>query len=181
MSDDQDRPKLTVVAENSRKQIDANLLQEQLDYALLVLAANVIRVVRGAGKPDDIIFQCNDVVKAAVEYKDKVGRFVSSHSVAGALRLPRERVDDYDSFHGQRQLAMREMMDGSLQVVASRLLGQLTQEHRGEREMFEAFRDLERIYQDLRKQREAEAKAARTRAAPKRKQAKRKKNDPPVL
>ncbi|MDE3811637.1 hypothetical protein I7I49_15280 [Sinorhizobium meliloti] len=103
MSDDQDRPKLTVVAENTRQQIDSNLLQEEIEYALRVLAANVIRVVRGAGKPDDIIYQCNDVVKAAVEYKEKVGRFVSSDAVAGALRLARERIDDYDSFHGQRQ------------------------------------------------------------------------------
>lgn len=174
---------LLSVAENTQQQIDRNWQQDRLDYALQVLAANIIRVVRGAGSPDDIIDQCNDVLKAAVEYHEKVGRFVSDHAVAAALRLEREKIHDYDSFEGQRLLAMRQMMDGSLQLAASRLRGQLTQQRRGESEMFEAFRELEDLYQERRKKREAEAKAARTKAAPKRKPAMRKakKNDPPVL
>lgn len=172
MSDDSERPKLEVVAENTQQQIHATYQQERVDYALRVLAANIIRVVRGAGRPDDIIDQCNEVLKGAIEYHEKVGRFVSSDSVAAALRLERERISDYDSFGGQRQLAMRRMIDGSLQVTASRLLGQVTQQRRGENEIFEAYRELEQLYQDLRKKREAEAKAARTGAAPKRKPAK---------
>ncbi|WP_373413736.1 hypothetical protein [Ensifer aridi] len=182
MSDENDRPKLTVVAENTRQQVDANIMQEQVDYALRELAANIIRVVRGAGKPDDIIDQCNEVLKTAIEYQDKTKRFVHHYSVAAALHLKPERVRDYDSFEGQRQLALHQMIKGSLQVTASRLLGQLTQENRGEREMFEAFRELEHLYQELRKKREAKAKAARAKGAPKRKPVKRKtkKKDPPV-
>ncbi|WP_157784740.1 hypothetical protein [Sinorhizobium fredii] len=34
MSDEKDRPKLTVVAENTRQQVDANIMQEEVDYAL---------------------------------------------------------------------------------------------------------------------------------------------------
>lgn len=172
MSDESDRPKLEVVAKNTRQQIDAMQMQGRVDYALRELAANIIRVVRGAGRPDDIIGQCNEVLKEAVEYHEKVGRYVSLDSVAAALRLERERISDYDSFVGQRQLAMRQMINGSLQVTASRLLGQPTQQRRGESEMFEAYRELERLYQELRKKREAETKAARTSAAPKRNTAK---------
>ncbi|WP_085034073.1 hypothetical protein [Ensifer aridi] len=183
MSDEEDRPKLSVVAENTREQIDANLHQERVDYALRELAANIIRVVRGAGRPDDIIDQCNAVLKAAIDYHDKVQRFVSYHSVAAALRLERERVRDYDSFEGERQLALRQMIDGSLQVTASRLLGQLTQERRGESELYEGFRELRGIYDAARKQREAAERAARAKASPKRKPVKRKakKKDPPIL
>jgi hypothetical protein len=183
MSDEQDRPKLTVVSENTRQQVDANMLQERMDYALRELAANIIRVVRGAGKPDYVIDQCNEVLKAAIEYHSKTGRFVSDQSVAWALHLKPEQIRDYDSFEGQRQLAMRQMIRGSLQVTASRLLGQLTQENRGDSEMFEAYRDLEHLYQDLRKQREAEARALRPKTTPKRKPVKRKakRKDPPAL
>lgn len=174
MSDESDRPKFTVVAENTQQQIDANWIQETVDSRLRALAANIIRVVRGAGRPDDIIDQCNDVLKAAIEFDEKAGRFASSHSVAAALRLDHERIDDYDSFEGQRRLAMRQMMDGSLQVAASRLLNQLTQGRRGEADMFEAYRELEQLYQELRKKREAETRATRTKTAPKRKPVKRK-------
>ncbi|THK35643.1 hypothetical protein EHS39_23740 [Ensifer sp. MPMI2T] len=79
---ERDRSKLTVVAENTRQQVDANIMQEQADHALRELAANIIRVVRGAGRPDDIIDQCNEVLKAAIEYHDKTQRFVRYYSVA---------------------------------------------------------------------------------------------------
>jgi len=154
--------------------IDENWLQEALDYRLRELAANIIRVVRGAGRPDDIVDQCNEVLKAAIEYHDKTQRFVSDQSVAMALHLKPEQIRDYESFEGQRQLALRKMVKGSLQVAASRLLDQRTQENRGESEIFEAYRDLEHLYQVLRKQREAELRAARAKPAPRRKPAKRK-------
>jgi hypothetical protein len=174
MGDDSERPKLTVVAENTRQQIDAKMLQERMDYVLRDLAANIIRVVRGAGKPDDIVDQCNEVMKAAIEYHDKTRRFVSSQSVAWALHLKPERIRDYDSFEGERQLAMRQMIDGSLQVTASRLLGQLTQERRGESELYEGFRELRAIYDEARKRREAAERANQAKAPPKRKPVRRK-------
>lgn len=174
MSDDEDRPKLTLVAENTRQQIDVNMLQERVDYALRELAANIIRVVRGAGKPDDIIDQCNDVLKAAIDYHDKGHRFVSYHTVAEALRLDRDDIDDYDSYFGRRKLAIRRMVKGSLQIAASRLLQQQTQVHRGEAELDDGFIELESLREERRKQREAAERAARAKAAPKRKVVKRK-------
>lgn len=169
MSDEKDRPKLTVVAENTRQQVDANIMQEQVDYALRELAANIIRVVRGAGRPDDIIDQCNEVLKAAIEYHDKTQRFVPYHSVAAALRLEREEIDDYHSYFGQRKLAIRRMVKGSLQIAASSLLKQLTQIHMGESELDDGYRELESLCEERRKQREAEARASRVAATPKRK------------
>ncbi|KSV76681.1 hypothetical protein N182_24730 [Sinorhizobium sp. GL2] len=180
MNDERDRPKLTVVAENTQQQINENWLLEALDYRLRELAANIIRVVRGAGRPDDVIDQCNGVLKAAIEYHDKTKRFVSDQSVAVALHLKPEHIRDYDSFQGQRQVALRKMVKGSLQLTASRLLDQRTQENRGESEMFEAFRDLERLYQEIREKREAEARAARSKPAPKRKPVKKKPRKPKI-
>ncbi len=140
------------------------------------LAANIIRVVRGAGRPDDIIDQCNEVLKAAIEYHDKTQRFVPYQSVAAALRLEREEIDDYHSYFGQRQLAIRRMVKGSLQIAASSLLKQLTQIHMGQAELDDGYRELESLREERRKQREAES--GRVAARPKRKSTARKARKP---
>lgn len=169
MTDESDRPKLTVVAENTRGEIDRKWAEEVFERSLLELAANIIRVVRGAGKPHEVIAQCDEVVKTAIEVREKSGRLPSPESVANTLLLEHERIVEYDSFWAGRQHAVRRMVKGSLQIAASRLLNQQTQILRGESEMEDGFRDLERLHEELRKQREAEARAARARAAPQKK------------
>ncbi|WEX88000.1 hypothetical protein PZN02_000446 [Sinorhizobium garamanticum] len=138
------------------------------------MAANITRVVRGAGRPYEVILRCDEVVKAAIEFHNRVGRMPSEASVANALMLEDEEIRDYDSLFGRRKLAMQRTVRGALQVTASTLLHQQLQIKHGQREMDDAFDDLERLYEDLRRKREAEAKAARASAAPKRKPAKRK-------
>lgn len=162
MANDEDKPRLKVVSENSQRQIDEAHAQDLVDHRIRELAANLIRVVRGAGKPHEVIFQCDKVVKAALEYRESAGHLPTSFSVASALGLEGERIRDYDSFEGLRQLATRKMLDGGMQVVASRLLNQLTQEHRGESQLYEGFRDLEHLYEEIRKQRAAEERARRS-------------------
>jgi hypothetical protein len=169
MTDESDRPKLTVVAENTQTEIDTAWAQQTFDSQLIELAANIIRVVRGAGRPYEIILQCDKVVKAEIAVHNQAGRMPSDYSVATALLLEREEIDDYHSFRGGKKLAMRRMVRGGLQFTASSLLGQPLQIKQGEREMDDAFDELERLYEELRKKREAEARAARARAAPRRK------------
>lgn len=164
MADDDEKPRLKVVAENSQRQIDEAYAQDLVDSRLRELAANLIRVVRGAGKPQEVIFQCDKVVKAALEYRESAGHLPTSFSVASALGLEHERIRDYESFEGQLQLATRKMMDGGMQIVASRLLNQMTQERRGDSELYEGFRDLERLFEERRKEREAEERARRSAA-----------------
>lgn len=174
MTDEPKKLKLVVVAENTQQQIDTSFAQEDLDYALRQLAANIIRVVRGAGNPDEIIVQCAKVVDTAIAFREAAERVPSPVSVASAIKLKHDSLQYDDSFWFSRQLADRKMISGVLQFAASRLLGQLTQERRGETEMHEAYRDMESAYEELRKKRAAEARAARPRQASKKKPAKRK-------
>jgi len=175
MTDENDRPKLTVVAENTQSAIEskqsaiaAQWAQHDFDHKLIELAANIIRVVRGAGRPYDVIVQCDEVVKAAVEVRDKSKRLPSQESVASALRLKHEEID-YSKPWADRESARQDMVSGALQIAASRLLGQPLQIAQGEREMHGAYMQLLRISEELRLEREAEARAARARAAPQRK------------
>jgi hypothetical protein len=34
-------------------------------------AANVLRIIRGAGKPDELVFHCSEIVNAAVHYRER--------------------------------------------------------------------------------------------------------------
>lgn len=164
MSDDE-KPKLQLVAENSQGEIDANWAQQDVDRALVELAANVIRVVRGAGKPHQLLGQCADVVNAAVAYREAAGMLPSPFSLAESIRLRHEGFEYDDHFWLERQISKRLMIDGALQVAASKLLGQHLQIRRGEDEMDRGIRNLERAKEDLRKKRAAEERAARPRAA----------------
>ncbi|MDX0127409.1 hypothetical protein GOC15_22810 [Sinorhizobium meliloti] len=174
MSDESDRPNLKVVAENTRAKIDENWAQEVFNQQLIELAGNIIRVTRGAGKPHEVISQCNEVLKAAIDFRDRVGMLPSSASVANALMLEEAEIRDYVSLSGRRKLWRRDTVSGALQVAASTLLRQPLQITRGKREMDDAFDELEGFYYDLRKTREAEARAARASASSKRKPVQRK-------
>jgi len=174
MSDDEDRPKLTVVADNPQPKRDERYAQQQFERALLQLAANIIRVVRGAGKPYEVILQCNEVVNTAIEVRDKAGNMPSDATVANILMLGHEEIHDYDSLWSERKIAMRRMVSGALRVAASSLLQQQLQVQHGQREMDEAFDYLRYRYAEEQKKREAEARAARAKPAPSRKPAKRK-------
>ncbi|MBO9168426.1 hypothetical protein [Rhizobium sp. L245/93] len=159
---DSEKPPLRVVAKNTQAEIDRGPAQHEVDRTLIILAANILRVVRGAGKPDEVIEQCVDVVNAAIEFQDKTGGYLSSYAVADAILLKPEKVEDYESFHANRQWAIESMVSGSLQYAASRLLDQQLHIQKGERELMSGFRQLEEIYQEARMARLAAEKAARS-------------------
>jgi hypothetical protein len=93
MADETEKPRLSVVAQNTRQQIETNDAQQAVNAALIELAANIIRVVRGAGKPEAIVHQCSDLVNAAVDYQDAAGRLPSPAALAAAIQLEREPID----------------------------------------------------------------------------------------
>jgi electron transfer flavoprotein alpha subunit len=135
--------------------------QQIVDRALIELAANVLRVVRGAGRPEDIVGQCADVLNAAISFDEKAGRWVSPYAIASAIHLEREQIDDYESFRGLRQLATRRMIRGSLQVAASKTSTSTYRLTRARGRWTTAFAELERMYEELRKERAVKARAAR--------------------
>ncbi|NTI22068.1 hypothetical protein G6M87_09355 [Rhizobium rhizogenes] len=174
MTDEPKKPTLAVVAENSQKQIDTEYAQQRVDRAMVELAANIMRVVRGAGKPEELIRQCVDVVNTAVAFDEVTHAFPSPFSLATAIQLKHDPLEHGNAFWVGRQTAYRKMVSGALQFSASRLLGQLTQERRGESEMDEAFRNLEGAHEALRKRRATEEREARGTANSGKKPAKKK-------
>jgi len=174
MTDDPDMPKLSVVSERSQKQIDTEYAQQRFNSALIELAANVIRIVRGAGKPHQLITDCAEVVNLAVAFDEVSGHFPSDYSISVTLDPPSDPIDYHDEYWSSRQIAHRNMISGALQVAASKLIGQSLQERSGENEMEKAFDTMIRAVDDLKKRRAAEARCARPKPVPKKKPVKRK-------
>jgi hypothetical protein len=69
---------------------DQIFAEQKLRDCLQVSAANMLRVIRGAGKPHELIQQLNEVVKAAIKFKDAFGDWPPSHVLGEMLAMPDE-------------------------------------------------------------------------------------------
>ena len=156
---------IKLVSENPADEIASKRAQEAAERAeerarsivswrLPDLTANLIRVARGAGKPYELEEQAARFVEACGEYREQVGRGVSSEDVQSMLRV-REDLS-HDRKWTPEQYAWNDgeesMIAGALQMAGSRLLGQKTQEARGNSEMFDGLRILEREREKNRQQ-----------------------------
>lgn len=159
-NDDEKKPHLRLAVENDRKEIDRERAKRDIEWPLRDLAANIIRVVRGAGKSYDIANQCALVIKAFHQYREQVGCWPSSWEIDQALSIREETENPTYDDAWEREHARDSIIRGALQVTASRLVGQNTQEQRGRSEMMDGVRELEHIREEARK-RMAEAERAR--------------------
>lgn len=179
MSEDDERPKLRVVAANSQSQIETEYARDRLDYSLRNLAANVIRIVRGAGKSHELLSQCMDVIEAAEEYHSAASHLPTARELEAMLSITRPR-EDGDYFWRQRQDAVEQMISGSLRVAAGRLLQQSLQEDHGDKQLNDGFRYLEQLHAERRKEREDVERAARAAARAKPRSKSKAKNSRPT-
>jgi hypothetical protein len=76
---------MRLVSENSPEQLARNRGAEQLRDSLIELAANIIRVVRGAGKPVELMRQADEFLNAVVAYREAVGYYPDPTLFANAL------------------------------------------------------------------------------------------------
>ncbi|WP_296714900.1 hypothetical protein [Rhodoblastus sp.] len=97
MGDDQSRPNLTVVSENSGRDIKRSVAWERASHALVNLAANLLP--QGAGRLYKIERECNAVVEAFEEYQSIVGvglnkrsGEIASHPLRRQRRIRRWRA-----------------------------------------------------------------------------------------
>jgi hypothetical protein len=110
------------------------------------LSSNLLRVIRGAGRPAQLVEQAQEFINALVEYRKLVGHLPSGDELAAALYLqPPPTLSDYDRY--AQTEAMDSIVRGSLQIAAAELLGQRTQKAAGEHEVSAGVRFL----QDARK------------------------------
>src|SRR6185312_10180354 len=140
-----DEETLRLVAKNTEADLAWNRASEHVYWALRDITANLLRVVRGAGKPYEIVRQTSALVEALVAYQKAVGHWPPSHELAGMLSF--ERDEQWQSRVSGSALAriyaQERVVRGALQIVASRLIGQTTQERAGDSEMYDGIRDLE--------------------------------------
>ena len=148
-------PDLRIVSEQSTKDIELNRRRERLTFALRELAANVLRVVRGAGKAYDLLPQMVRCIEAAESYREVAGFYPSDYEISDALTFEGE-VDALYERASEASLkrwqedgtideayAEKDICRGALQFVASSLLEQRIQRSAGRSELMAGVRALE--------------------------------------
>jgi hypothetical protein len=142
---------------NSGNQPDADLerrfAMQSVENRLRDLAANIMRAVRGAGRPHTILAEAQALIDAALSYREQVGHFPASEELGNALDIdtPSERLDQLSADAEAVVTARETIIHGALQVAASRLLEQRPQEAAGATELDEGIEALEAARQERRK------------------------------
>jgi hypothetical protein len=126
------------------------------------LAGNILRVVRGAGRSYEIGRQAQDLIEALHAYRDAVGQFPASEAIDAALHIetPDEQLNQMDDEQEMVVTARQAIIRGALQIAASRLLGQRTQEAVGYSEMLNGARDMEKLREERRQRSAAISRGA---------------------
>lgn len=162
MSDDeQKKPHIRLAIENDKKAVDKAWAKHDLERPLRQLAANIMRVSRGAGEPYSIIMQCVEVVKGAQSYNEKCGEWPDDVDVKDALDFHDPRLRDYTRTYDERRSSMEDIIEGALRMAAGRIVGQKLQEDHGEKDLLAAIRRLEEYRAEQRAKWAAEMKASR--------------------
>lgn len=146
-----------LVAANDEREIRRHRAQEVVEEAFERLAANMLRVIRGAGQAHYLAQQCLGVVEACRAYHEAVGHWPPAHEIQAGLGIPRPAYHE-DTI--VRDNALHRIMSGSLQVIASKMLGQHLQEAAGDREIHDGMRQYEEWREERRRHYAAAAAAA---------------------
>lgn len=109
------------------------------------MTANLLRVARGAGRPELIVAQVTALVELFAAYRDATEGDLKPSDITEALRLE-HIIEDEDELWPVWDRAVREMVNGALQVAAAELLGQQAQAATGRRELFAGYRHIEKLH-----------------------------------
>jgi hypothetical protein len=151
--------------------------------AICEVAANILRIIRGAGKPYSLLLEMKRTIDAAVKFQEAHG-YWPDHVMANTLRLEPEHerilkghkegrfgqevVDHWmadDKF--EKTMAEYAIQCGALQIIASDLLGQIPQRAAGDREFHEGLFAWADKREERRRNQQDVAKAAARAANPK--------------
>jgi hypothetical protein len=151
--------------------------QSEFSWAVRDCAANMLRIIRGAGKPHELMRQMQKALNAAIKFQEIHG-YWPQDVIANDLRLEDESEKHLDRVREgeleqstfdrwsedgtfERMDAKHTMHRGALQIIASQLIAQNVQERAGDREFHDGLRAYERVRDKQRARRQAEARAAR--------------------
>jgi hypothetical protein len=140
--------------ERARKERERADALHGVQCALVDLTANLLRVVRGAGKSYAIPRDAIELFGKIRVYTELTNELPHGYDLEQVLSM--RRAEDWETLEEEIRKwdpvkeAEASIVAGSLQIAASRLLGQHTQERAGCREMLEGI-------EELREARKAEA------------------------
>jgi hypothetical protein len=105
--------------------------------ALRELAAKLLRIARGAGRPLELEVLAGAYLGACNEYRQATGYGLRINAVRDMLRVRSDLPPDREWTDEQRRRndGEEQMVSGALQIAASRFVGQRAQELRGLDEM----------------------------------------------
>jgi hypothetical protein len=125
--------------------------KHKLSWAVRDLAANILRIIAGAGKDYDLVEQCTNLLQAVVELDEIKEQVIDLPTVVmtNALRETDWRKlfpQDYPTY-GERQwteqtIAEDSLVQAALRMTAAQLVRQPTHEHRNHTDMVIAAREL---------------------------------------
>ena len=135
--------RLRLVIANSDADVAAQEAKRELRETLRSFAANLLRIMRGAGKPTEVSGQCADLLEAIAGYRAACGRIADAAEIIDALELPCRRQFRRELSANMRKIfeGEQKVLRGALQVAASQLLSQSDQEAAGESEIREGARE----------------------------------------
>ncbi len=142
---------LRVVSSQSPDELERRRADAEISIPFRTLAANLLRVVRGAGRPEALGVQMTACLQALERYREAHGAYPKPKVLRQALnpeeadfdrgnwvQLKDEEALKWLSMSGEPEKfeAERMLLRGALQMCASRLVGQHTQEIIGEHELY---------------------------------------------
>jgi hypothetical protein len=160
-------PDFTVIEGGGPAGRDRIFAEQEFELALREAAANILRVIRGAGKPHALLKQMSDVVAAAVKVREATGQLPTDvletvlrrESKIEAIWEKRQagKIDEA-SMGRWREDGTLDQLDaedniktGVLQSIASQLVGQKSQECAGQSEMYEGINKIFAARQETRR------------------------------
>lgn len=132
------------VVSSDPEDVERHRLGHEVRWAARSLLANLLRVSRGAGKPQDIEEQLNKLHFAIEDLRSARPREPIGFLLASALDISREYTGSEER-NRRWQHAQDTIVHGAMQVIASRLVEQRTQESAGTAEMMNGLREIEEI------------------------------------
>jgi hypothetical protein len=151
---------MRTVSENSEADLTRKRASAQVAWTIRELTANLLRITRGAGKPYEVMRQMADLAEAIKGYQAATGLSSSPDEFARALDVSndQETMQHWSAEDRHRDDAEGRIIRGVLQVVASRLVKQKTQETVGRHDMLDGLRALEDLRAEVRRARARDAR-----------------------
>jgi hypothetical protein len=147
-----------VVEGTSDLELARQFSADRLSRAIRELTANLLRVMRGAGRSYAIGDQLQSIVRAFIEYQEKFGYLPAPFMFDEMLSIDQSEAwrTHLRGAELMRSHAEARIVRGALQVAASLLLRQLTHQRAGERELRDGIQDLDAAREETRREVAAE-------------------------